>query len=146
MFQNRRSWADLFKSKKGNLGPCISVWLQRVMDVGCKTGKMAQISSPHSHYTEEALRFLFLKIHTTSYSFYSSVTVHCEEKGGNPDKKLYHLSYGLRNPYRNIKYENSQDYAQKQQRNCTFMNSASVSVCTVYVYTSVCYAHEYKYI
>jgi hypothetical protein len=27
--------------------------------------------------------------------------------------------------YRNLKSENSQDYAQKPQRNCTFMNSAS---------------------
>jgi hypothetical protein len=35
------------------------------------------------------------------------------------------LFYGLRNPYRNLKSENSQDYAQKPQRNCTFMNSAS---------------------
>ncbi len=28
--------------------------------------------------------------------------------------------------YENLKSENSQDYAQKPQRNCTFMNSASV--------------------
>jgi hypothetical protein len=28
--------------------------------------------------------------------------------------------------YGNLKYENSQDYDQKSQRNCTFMNSASV--------------------
>jgi hypothetical protein len=27
--------------------------------------------------------------------------------------------------YGNLKYENTQDYAQKPQRNCTFMNSAS---------------------
>ncbi len=27
--------------------------------------------------------------------------------------------------YRNLKSENSQDYAQKPQRKCTFMNSAS---------------------
>jgi hypothetical protein len=27
--------------------------------------------------------------------------------------------------YRNLKYENSKDYAQKPQRNCKFMNSAS---------------------
>ncbi len=33
--------------------------------------------------------------------------------------------YGLRNPYRNLKSENSQDYAQKPQQNCMFMNSAS---------------------
>jgi hypothetical protein len=35
----------------------------------------------------------------------------------------YH--YGLRNPYRNLKSEESQDFAQKPQRNCIFMNSAS---------------------
>ncbi len=28
-------------------------------------------------------------------------------------------------PYRNLKSENSQDYAQKPQQNCTFINSAS---------------------
>ncbi len=37
----------------------------------------------------------------------------------------YPLPIGLRNPYRNLKPENSQDYAQKPQRKCTFMNSAS---------------------
>jgi hypothetical protein len=46
-------------------------------------------------------------------------------KGGKPDRKPNPLSYGLRNPYRNLKFENSQDYAQKPQRNCTFMNSPS---------------------
>jgi len=34
-------------------------------------------------------------------------------------------SHGLKDPYRNLKSENSQDYAQKPQKNCTFMNSAS---------------------
>jgi hypothetical protein len=33
-----------------------------------------------------------------------------------------------RNPFRNLKSENSQDYAQKPQQNCTFMNSASVDI------------------
>jgi hypothetical protein len=28
--------------------------------------------------------------------------------------------------HRNLKFENSQDYAQKLQQHCTFMNSASV--------------------
>jgi hypothetical protein len=46
-------------------------------------------------------------------------------KGGKPDRKLNPLSYGLRNPYRNLKSENYQDYAQKSERNCMFMNSAS---------------------
>jgi len=49
-----------------------------------------------------------------------------KEKGGKPERKPYPLPYGLRNPYRKLKSENSQDYAPKTQRNCTFMNSASV--------------------
>jgi hypothetical protein len=44
-----------------------------------------------------------------------------KEKGGKP----YPLPYGLRSPYRNLKSENSQDYAQKPQGNCTLMNSSS---------------------
>jgi hypothetical protein len=36
-----------------------------------------------------------------------------KEKGGNLIRKPYPLPYGLRNPYRNLKSENSQDYAQK---------------------------------
>jgi hypothetical protein len=48
-----------------------------------------------------------------------------KEKGGKPDRKPHPLTYGLRNPYRNLRSENSQDYAQKPQRNCMFMNSAS---------------------
>jgi ribosomal protein S4 len=42
-----------------------------------------------------------------------------KEKGGEPDRKPYPLPYGLRNPYRNLKSVNSQDYAQKPQRSCT---------------------------
>ncbi len=41
----------------------------------------------------------------------------------------------LRNPYRNIKPENSLDYAQKPQRNCTFMNSASLQHSTCFLET-----------
>ncbi len=48
-----------------------------------------------------------------------------KKKGGKPDRKPYPLPYGLRNLYRNLKSENSQDYAQKPQRDFTFMNSAS---------------------
>jgi hypothetical protein len=80
----------------------------------------------HSHLYSFALRFLFLQTHAISYSFYSSVTVlyTVKEKGGKPDRKPYPLPFGLRNPHRNPKSENSQDYAQNPQRNCTFMNSA----------------------
>jgi hypothetical protein len=55
--------------------------------------------------------------------FYSKVTVHC--KGER--RKTIPPSL-LRNPYRILKSENSQDYAQKPQRNCTFMDSASVDI------------------
>jgi hypothetical protein len=48
-----------------------------------------------------------------------------KEKGGKPNRKPYAFPNGLRNPHRNLKSENTQDYAQKPQRNCTFMNSAS---------------------
>jgi hypothetical protein len=50
--------------------------------------------------------------------FYSSVTVllyTVKEKGGKSDIKPYPLPSGLRNPYRKLKYENSQDYAQKAE-------------------------------
>jgi hypothetical protein len=43
------------------------------------------------------LRFIFLQTHETSYSFYSSFTLHCIGK----KRKPYPLTYGLRNPYRN---------------------------------------------
>ncbi len=40
------------------------------------------------------------------------------EKGGIPNRKPYPLTYGLRNPYRNLKSKNSQDYAQNPQQHC----------------------------
>jgi hypothetical protein len=52
-----------------------------------------------------------------------------KEKGEKTDRKIYPLLYGLRNPYRSLKCENSQDYAQKPQRNWTFMNLAFTLVC-----------------
>jgi hypothetical protein len=36
-----------------------------------------------------------------------------KEKGEKPDRKPQPLLYGLGNPYRNLKSEKSQDYAQK---------------------------------
>ncbi len=62
-----------------------------------------------------------LRTHAASYSY-------CKGEGGKPDRKPCPLPYGLRNPYRNLKSENSQDYAQKPQWNCTFMNSASAHI------------------
>jgi hypothetical protein len=34
-----------------------------------------------------------------------------KDKEGKPERKPYPLLYDLRNPYRNLKSENSQDYA-----------------------------------
>ncbi len=49
-----------------------------------------------------------------------------KDKGGKSDRKPYPLPYGERkNPHKNPKSENSQHYAQKPQRNCTFMISAT---------------------
>jgi hypothetical protein len=41
------------------------------------------------------------------------LTVSVKEKGEEPDRKPYPLPYGLRNPYRNLKFENFPDYARK---------------------------------
>jgi hypothetical protein len=49
-----------------------------------------------------------------------------KEKRRKPDRIHTTLPYGLGNPYRNLKSENSQNYAQKPQQNCTFMFLASV--------------------
>jgi hypothetical protein len=66
--------------------------------------------SIHSHLYSFASRFLFLQTHATSYDFHSSVTVHWKKKGGKPGGKPYPLPYGLRNQYRNLESENSQDF------------------------------------
>jgi hypothetical protein len=47
------------------------------------------------------------------------------DRGGKPDRKPYSLPYGSRNPYRNLKFENSPGFAQNAQQNYIFMNSAS---------------------
>jgi hypothetical protein len=52
-----------------------------------------------SHLYNFALRFLFLKTHTTCYSFYCALlyTLYTvKEKGGKTYIKTYHLPYGLR--------------------------------------------------
>ncbi len=48
-----------------------------------------------------------------------------KEKGGKPNRKPCPFPYGLRDPYGNLKSENSQDYAQQPQQKYTFMDSAS---------------------
>ncbi len=79
--------------------------------------------------TKKVLKvFLFLfttwpfQIHATSYSSTVQLLYTVEEKGRNHTPSLW-----SKNSYtETLKSENSQDYAQKPQGNCTFMNSASV--------------------
>jgi hypothetical protein len=67
--------------------------------------------------------YIFLQTHGTSYYFYIKLLYTVKEKGGKPVRKPYPLLYVFRNPYRNLKPENSQDYGhgQKPQRNCMFI-------------------------
>jgi hypothetical protein len=69
--------------------------------------------------------FHFFKLTQPLTVFIVQSQYNVKEKGGKPDKKPCPLPYDLRNPYRNLKSENSDDHAQKPQRKCTFMNSAS---------------------
>jgi hypothetical protein len=83
-----------------------------------------------SHLYSFVLKFLcnfyFFKLTQPLTCFHSVLLSTVKEKGGKPDRKPHSLPYDLRNPHRNLKSENTQDFAQKPQRNCTFMNSASV--------------------
>jgi hypothetical protein len=58
----------------------------------------------HSHLDSFALNVLFLQTHATSYSFYTALLYTVKEKGG---KSTHPLPYGLRNPYRTLKSENT---------------------------------------
>ncbi len=86
-----------------------------------------------SHLYSFALRFLFLKTHATSYSLYSSVTVHCKEVRKKTWQKTIPPSLLFKNPYRNLKSENSQvklgNFTKIVQ--CTFMNLAIVQFCNL---------------
>jgi hypothetical protein len=55
--------------------------------------------------------FFFNLTQPLTCSFYSSVTVQYieKDKGGKPDRKPFPHPYGLRNPSRNLKSENSPD-------------------------------------
>ncbi len=94
----------------------------------------------HSQLYSFALRFLFLQtyairnllgissnLHKLLRICISTVTLLCivKEKGGKSYRKPCSFFYVLRKPYRIIKSEDSQDYAQQPQPNCIFMNSAS---------------------
>ncbi len=70
----------------------------------------------------------FFKLTQLLTYFYISVTVHCQIERRKTERNPYPLPYGLRNLYRNLKSADSRDLAQKPQRNCTSMNSASVHI------------------
>jgi hypothetical protein len=75
-------------------------------------------------YYSFALWFCFFKLTQPLTVSTVQLLYTAKEKGGKPNRKPHPLPpCGLRNPYRNLKSKNSQDYAQKPQRNCTFMNS-----------------------
>ena len=58
-----------------------------------------------------------------SYS-YSVPSPHKLFKNSSTDRKPYPLPNGLRNPPRDLKSDNSRDYAQKPQQNCTLKQDA----------------------
>jgi hypothetical protein len=63
------------------------------------------------------LRFLFLQTHATSYSFYSETLLYTlKEKGGKPDRNPHPLPFGLRNPYRILKSEYTQDLCSETSK------------------------------
>ncbi len=74
---------------------------------------------------DRSLRVFLLVIHSYSTStalpwdfYFFKLTQPLKllkEDRGKPDRKPYPLPYGLWNPYRNLKSENSQDYSQKPQ-------------------------------
>jgi hypothetical protein len=76
----------------------------------------------HSHLQIFALDLYFFTLTQPLTVSTVELLYTVKEKGGKPDREPYHLPYGLRNPYRNLKSENSQDYARQPQRNCTSMN------------------------
>jgi hypothetical protein len=57
--------------------------------------------------------FYFFKLTQPLTVFTVLLLYTVKEEGGKPDRKPYPLSYGLGNPYRSLKSENSHDYTRK---------------------------------
>jgi hypothetical protein len=76
----------------------------------------------HSRLCSFALRFIFLQTHATSYSFYSWVIVHCMQRRKEENMIENHtpLPYGLRKPYRNLKFWELSRLYSKPYRNLKF--------------------------
>jgi hypothetical protein len=62
---------------------------------------------------QKSSEFSSLLLTVTSTAYFSKLTqpltISVKAKGRKPDIKPYPLPYGLRNPYRNLQSENSQD-------------------------------------
>ncbi len=108
------------------------IFLSRFIEFGSQSGLCLLCPNPAAEWRSlESFPPCFSKIyissnlHATSYSFFSVFLYTVKEKGGKPDRKPHPPPYDLRNPYRNLKSENSQDCVQKPQINCSFMNYAS---------------------
>jgi hypothetical protein len=71
----------------------------------------------HSIQTSTALPldFYFFKLTQPLTVFTVQLQYTVKEKGGKTERKPFPLPYGFRNPNRNLKSGNSQDYAQKSQ-------------------------------
>ncbi len=80
-----------------------------------------EISKADFKLTQPLTYFFKLMQPLTYYTVHLLYTV--KGRGGKSDRKPYPFSHGLRNPYRNLKSESFQDYAQKPQRNYTLVNS-----------------------
>jgi hypothetical protein len=74
-------------------------------------------------YRSTSLSFYFFKLRQPLTVSTVQLLYTVKEKGEKPNNKTrqHPLSYNLRNPYRNIISDNSQNYAQKPQRTCTFL-------------------------
>jgi hypothetical protein len=87
----------------------------------CSNSRVWTQKSPEAGFLDEiqstVLRVFLLVIHITFFKLTQPLTVSVNEKGGKPYRKPYPLPYRFRNPYRNLKSENSKgkDYAQKPQ-------------------------------
>jgi hypothetical protein len=111
----------------------VSLWLESqklqnyaILPEANSRTESRQKSCYYSHLYSFTLIFIFLQTQATSYSLFSSVTVHCKWER----RKTIHTSLWLKKSIQKLKSENLwlwEGYAQKPQRNCTFMNLATAS-------------------
>ncbi len=99
----------------------LKCWTVRLQSNTCWHEKLPGLVYPEAEFLEvigtKVLRVFLLAIHRHLYQRSYSPTA--LRKSG------LKLVCNVNIVYRNLMSENSQDYAQKPQRNCTFMNSPS---------------------